>query len=55
MARGLKTLKNRAAAKKFSFKYETTVAQAGVVGRYYPADDVAAKKGPTPVRTMLKS
>lgn len=54
MARGQKILKIRAAAKKFSFKYETTVAQPGVVGKYYPSDDVVAKKGPTPVRNAPK-
>ena len=54
MARGQKILKNRAAAKKFSFKYETTVATPGVVGKYYPADDVVTKKGPAPVRNSPK-
>jgi hypothetical protein len=35
---------------KFTFKYEGTATPAGVVGRYYPAEDVVLKKGPTPVR-----
>ena len=26
----------------------------GVVGKYYPADDVVTKKGPTPVRNAPK-
>jgi hypothetical protein len=42
------------ALQKFSFKYETTVATPGVVGKYYPADDVVTKKGPAPVRNAPK-
>jgi hypothetical protein len=54
MARGKKVLKQRAQAKKFSFKYASTEAVKGAVGRYYPADDVVTKKGPTPVRNAPK-
>eukprot|EP01036_Dinobryon_divergens_P037309 gene37309-48784_t len=54
MARGRKVLKLRAAAKKFAFKYEGVAQPAGVVGKYYPADDVVLKKGPTPVRNAPK-
>eukprot|EP00286_Rhodomonas_abbreviata_P003404 CAMPEP_0181347260 /NCGR_PEP_ID=MMETSP1101-20121128/33787_1 /TAXON_ID=46948 /ORGANISM="Rhodomonas abbreviata, Strain Caron Lab Isolate" /LENGTH=204 /DNA_ID=CAMNT_0023459469 /DNA_START=32 /DNA_END=646 /DNA_ORIENTATION=+ len=54
MARGQKVLKLRAAAKKITLKYETTAAVEGAVGKYYPADDVVAKKGPTPVRNAPK-
>ncbi len=39
---------------KFSFKYETTIATPGVVGKYYPADDVVKQKGPAPVRNAPK-
>ena len=48
---GAKVLKRRAAKAKFTFKYETcSTATAGTTGKYYPADDFVAKKGPTPVR-----
>ena len=49
-----KILKTRAAATKFTFKYEGAGPAKGVVGRYYPADDVVAKKGPVPVRNPPK-
>lgn len=40
---------------KFTFKYETSVPTAeGQKGRYYPADDVVVKKGPSPVRNPTK-
>ena len=40
---------------KFTLKYENTPAPAdGVNGKYYPADDIAAKKGPAPVRNAPK-
>lgn len=39
---------------KFSFKYERPAAVEGVVGKYYPAEDVVLKKGPTPVRNPPK-
>jgi hypothetical protein len=39
---------------KFSFKYEGAGVQPGVVGKYYPAEDVVPKKGPTPVRNPPK-
>ena len=39
---------------KFTFKYEGVAQPEGVVGRYYPADDVVLKKGPTPVRNPPK-
>ena len=39
---------------KFTFKYETTKATAGAVGKYYPAEDVVLPKGPTPVRNPTK-
>ena len=54
MARGKKVLKIRAAAKKFTFKYETTVQPKGVKGKYYPADDTEDKKGACPVRNAPK-
>eukprot|EP01038_Epipyxis_sp_PR26KG_P009868 gene9868-13275_t len=54
MAKGKKVLKLRAQAKKFTFKYATTIADEGVKGRYYPADDVITKKGPSPVRNPPK-
>jgi len=47
-------LKIRAQAKKFTFKYETTTPVVGAVGKYYPAEDVVHKKGPTPVRNPPK-
>ena len=55
MGRTFKVLKNRAQAKKFTFKYETSVPTVeGQKGRYYPADDVVVKKGPSPVRNPTK-
>jgi len=49
--KGQKVLKLRAQAKKFTFKYENgAAAQTGVTGRYYPAEDATATKGPAPVR-----
>lgn len=30
------------------------IPTAGVVGKYYPAEDVVLKKGPTPVRNAPK-
>ena len=50
MARGKKVLKLRSQAKKFTFKYEGVGLPEGVVGKYYPAEDAVAKKGPKPVR-----
>ena len=48
-------LKIRAAAKKISFKYDTTApSKVTNTGRYYPAEDVVAKKGPVPVRNAPK-
>lgn len=54
MGRTLKVLKTRAQAKKFTFKYSTTTAVEGAKGKYYPADDVVAAKGPSPVRNPTK-
>eukprot|EP01039_Chlorochromonas_danica_P007489 gene7486-8280_t len=54
MARGKKVLKIRAQAKKFTFKYQDNKAPEGVTGKYYPAEDVVVKKGPTPVRNAPK-
>eukprot|EP01032_Pedospumella_encystans_P038885 gene38885-44081_t len=54
MARGQKVLKLRAQAKKVTLKYETTAPVVGAVGKYYPADDIVHKKGPTPVRNAPK-
>jgi large subunit ribosomal protein L6e len=39
---------------KFTFKYQGAGPAKGVVGKYYPADDVVPKKGPTPVRNAPK-
>ncbi len=51
MAIGRKVLKKRAAAKKFTFKYEgVATAAAGAKGKYYPAEDAVPAKGPVPVR-----
>ena len=51
MAIGRKVLKKRAAAKKFTFKYEgVSAAAAGAKGKYYPAEDAVPAKGPVPVR-----
>jgi large subunit ribosomal protein L6e len=55
MARGQKVLKARAAIKKFTIKYESTKAVAGAAGKYYPAEDLVANKGPTPVRNAPKT
>lgn len=41
-------------AQKFTFKYEGAGVAKGVVGKYYPAEDVVQKKGPTPVRNAPK-
>jgi hypothetical protein len=54
MAIGKKVLKQRAAAKKFTFKYENTALPKGVVGKYYPGEDVVYTKGPAPVRNAPK-
>ena len=54
MARGKKVLKLRAQAKKFTFKYEGVGLSEGVVGKYYPAEDVVSKKGAAPVRNAPK-
>lgn len=54
MAGGKKVLKLRAAKAKFAFKYEGAGVPQGQVGKYYPAEDVTAKKGPTPVRNAPK-
>ncbi|CAE7571277.1 RPL6 [Symbiodinium microadriaticum] len=41
--------------KKFAFKYEQNRAVAsGASGKYYPAEDLVFKKGPTPVRNPPK-
>ena len=55
MAIGRKILKARAAKPKFSFKYAATAPVEGAVGKYYPAEDVVLKKGPTPVRNAPKT
>jgi ribosomal protein L14E/L6E/L27E len=55
MARGQKVLKARAAAKKFTIQYEGVDAVAANTGKYYPAEDAVAKKGPTPVRNAPKT
>ena len=39
---------------KVTLKYETTAPTVGAVGKYYPADDIVQKKGPTPVRNAPK-
>ena len=39
---------------KFTFKYTGAGPSKGQVGKYYPAEDVAAKKGPVPVRNPPK-
>ena len=57
MAVGKKVLKLRAAKPKFAFTYDATLAAprvTGVNGKYYPAEDVVLKKGPTPVRNAPK-
>jgi len=41
-------------SQKFTFKYDTTKATVGAVGKYYPAEDVVQPKGPTPVRNAPK-
>mmetsp|Transcript_104475 Transcript_104475/g.294443 ORF Transcript_104475/g.294443 Transcript_104475/m.294443 type:complete len:191 (+) Transcript_104475:32-604(+) len=51
---GKKVMKARAAAKKYSFKYETTEVPEIKTGKYYPAEDVPTKKGPKPVRNAPK-
>mmetsp|Transcript_10540 Transcript_10540/g.7428 ORF Transcript_10540/g.7428 Transcript_10540/m.7428 type:complete len:195 (-) Transcript_10540:7-591(-) len=50
MAGGKKVLKKRAAKARFTFRYEGPKKAEGVNGKYYPAEDVAQPKGPTPVR-----
>mmetsp|Transcript_21190 Transcript_21190/g.30644 ORF Transcript_21190/g.30644 Transcript_21190/m.30644 type:complete len:195 (+) Transcript_21190:46-630(+) len=55
MAGGKKVLKLRAARAKFAFKYTGAGPAPGVVGKYYPAEDVVPKKGPTPVRNPPKT
>ena len=55
MAIGRKVLKARAAKPRFTFKYDTTAATVGAAGKYYPAEDVVLKKGPTPVRNAPKT
>ena len=55
MAVGRKVLKARAAKPKFNFKYAGTAPVEGAVGKYYPAEDVVLKKGPTPVRNPPKT
>jgi large subunit ribosomal protein L6e len=55
MAIGRKVLKARAAKPKFSFKYAGTAPVQGAAGKYYPAEDVVLKKGPTPVRNAPKT
>lgn len=39
---------------KFTFKYEGAGLPVGQKGKYYPAEDVVAKKGPVPVRNPPK-
>merc|ERR1719473_2029566 len=51
---GKKVLKQRAAKAKFTFKYESPSAEVKQQGKYYPADDIVTKKGPTPVRNAPK-
>lgn len=41
-------------SQKVTLKYETTAPTVGAVGKYYPADDIVQKKGPTPVRNAPK-
>merc|ERR1719353_249542 len=40
--------------KAAAFTYQGVAKAEGVVGKYYPADDVVLKKGPTPVRNAPK-
>jgi len=54
MGVGKKILKVAAKAKKFHFKYEGAGVPEGVVGLYYPAEDVVLKKGLPPVRNPPK-
>jgi large subunit ribosomal protein L6e len=54
MAIGRKVLKIRAQKKRFTFKYEGVEQPKGVQGKYYPAEDVVVKKGPTPTRNAPK-
>lgn len=55
MAKGKKVMKLRAQAKKFTFKYENNAEKIAVPkGKFYPAEDVVFKKGPTPVRNPPK-
>lgn len=49
-----KVMKSRAAAKKSAFKYIGVDPVVGAVGKYYPAEDIVAAKGPTPVRNAPK-
>ena len=39
---------------KFTFKYEGVVVKKADQGKYYPADDAIAPRGPTPVRNAPK-
>jgi hypothetical protein len=41
-------------SQKVTLKYETTAPVVGAVGKYYPAEDIVQKKGPTPVRNAPK-
>ena len=39
---------------KFTFKYEGAAAAKPALGKFYPAEDAVAKKGPAPVRNAPK-
>ncbi len=41
-------------SQKFTFKYEGVSQPKGVVGKYYPAEDVVLKKGAAPKRNAPK-
>lgn len=49
-----KALKVRAASKKTAFAYEGVPVPEGIVGKYYPADDIVLPKGSKPVRNAPK-
>eukprot|EP00607_Mallomonas_marina_P006405 CAMPEP_0182427530 /NCGR_PEP_ID=MMETSP1167-20130531/18172_1 /TAXON_ID=2988 /ORGANISM="Mallomonas Sp, Strain CCMP3275" /LENGTH=203 /DNA_ID=CAMNT_0024609835 /DNA_START=26 /DNA_END=637 /DNA_ORIENTATION=+ len=54
MARSQKVMKTRAAAKKFTFKFETGKTAIIPKGKYYPSEDIVFTKGPVPVRNPPK-
>lgn len=48
-------MRSIAFSQKVTLRYNSTAALPdGVNGKYYPADDIVAKKGPTPVRNAPK-